>query len=58
MAEYGYTPQEWEAIDREEKVLMLAKKQLEIERDKRIEEGHKQNTNNRKHSRRRRKIRP
>lgn len=38
MSEYGYTPKEWREIDKEEKVLMLAKKQLEIERDNRIRE--------------------
>ncbi|MFP4017697.1 MAG: hypothetical protein ACLFT4_08075 [Bacteroidales bacterium] len=60
MAEYSYTPQQWEEIDKDEKVLMLAKKQLEIERDNRIKEKQKNkfknSSNNR--SRKRRKIRP
>ncbi|MGM0409457.1 MAG: hypothetical protein ACQEQF_01740 [Bacillota bacterium] len=36
MSEYGYTPQQWSKIDDDEKVLMLTKKQLEIERNNRI----------------------
>ena len=42
MSEYGYTPGQWKNIDEEEKILMLTKKQLEIERDSRIREKYKE----------------
>ncbi|MFW6311295.1 MAG: hypothetical protein ACOC1K_03570 [Nanoarchaeota archaeon] len=43
MEKYGYTPNEWQEINKQEKVLMIAKRQLEVERENRIREEMKSN---------------
>ena len=41
LEKYSYTPKQWDNIDRQTQVEMIAKHQLEIERDKRIHEKNK-----------------
>ena len=53
LKDYGYTPIQWqEEVSREDKVLMLEKRSLEIERDKRIQDKHSQDNKENKKRRR------